>query len=658
MTLKTKLQVALLLVAALCIIFTGWQSFRFSRSTIEAITFARLTSIRETKKQQIESYFHRIRNQIVTLAEDRMTIDATKEFIRSAHTLDDLGSAEYAQSRARYHPVFQNFARRFGYNDILLADAEQGEIMYSVAGHSDFGTNLTSGPYSRCNIAAAFARANALTGKEAASLVDFAPYAPVGSLPAAFIASPVFDGAKRIGVLLFQMSIHEINSVMTSESKWEEEGLGKTGETYIVGADYTMRTDSRFFLQDSASYFKRLRQVGADSAVLARIRSRSTSILTQRAETDATRDALNGRTDTRMIDDYRGIPVLSSYTPLQIPDVQWVMLAEIDAHEALAPVFALRERLIFVGLILLLLAGAIGFLLSLTISRPLNALTAATEQFGKGDLFHRAAELSRDEIGVLARTFNTMADSMKDSTERLRTEITERRRAEEELRASREELRSLSTHLQSVREDERRGIAREIHDELGQALSTLKLDLALMKEDLHASPDEAEKRMSSMSQVCDTTIKSVKRIITELRPRLLDDLGLTAAIEWQAEDFQLRTGIACSLSITPEEIRLDAERSTAIFRIFQETLTNIARHSGATKIAIRLQLDDAGVTLRVSDNGKGISEQQIHDSRSFGLLGIRERTHYWGGTVVIKGAHTRGTTVSVFLPGTFPQERA
>ena len=131
---------------------------------------------------------------------------------------------------------------------------------------------------------------------------------------------------------------------------------------------------------------------------------------------------------------------------------------------------------------------------------------------------------------------------MSENTEHLRREINDRIHAEDELRTSREELRSLSTHLQSVREEERQGVAREIHDELGQALSTLKLDLALMKEELYQSPMEAEKRMSSMSGVCDTTIKSVRRIITQLRPRLLDDLGLTAAIEWQAEEFQQRTG--------------------------------------------------------------------------------------------------------------------
>lgn len=663
--LKTKLQAALLLVATLCILLTGWQSFNYSRDAIEAITFARLTGIRETKKQQIESYVNQIRNQIVTLAEDRTTIEAAGKFITGAVRAFPKGSRAtpgrrqqpdgYADARARYHPVFWNYALRFRYGDILLADAETGEVVYSAAGHRDVGSSVRE---PRSNIARAFAEASLGTEGGSSHLVDFAPCPAADSLPAAFIASPVYDGRRRVAVLLFELSIRDINGVMTSGARWEEEGLGKTGETYIVGDDFMMRNDSRFFVEDSSLYLRRLRRLGTDEPTLARIRSRSTTVLIQQAKTEATVDALLGNTDTRLIDDYRGMPVLSSYTPLNVAGVRWVILAEIDAHEALAPVAALRERLIVAGLALLLLASAVGFALSRRISHPLVALTAATERFGRGDPYIRVPDSSPDEMGLLARTFNRMAEGMSENTERLQREITERSRAEEELRRSREELRNLSTHLQSVREEERQGLAREIHDELGQAISSLKLELALMREELDQTPAEAARRIASMSEVCDTTIRAVRRIITQLRPRLLDDLGLTAAMEWQVEEFQHRTDIRCSLRITPEEVTLDPARSTAIFRILQETLTNIARHSGATAVSVQLRLEKAGVTLDVVDNGRGISEEQIHDSRSFGVLGIRERAHYWGGTVTIKGQPAQGTLVSVFLPGDFTQEHA
>ncbi len=673
MNLKQRLQIALLFVALLCILLTGWESFHYSRDTIEAITFARLTGIRETKKRQIESYFHQIRNHIVTLAEDRATcqaviafrkcfptpvtapmpgmIGSTVEPFRAGSTaMRGAETDAYVRARAAYHPAFARFARRFRYSDLLLADAATGDILYAVSGHRSLGSSFGSG---RANIARAFALANVANSAEFSCLVDFAPYEAMDSLPAAFVASPVFDGPRRVGVLLFALSIGDINEVMTSGAKWEEEGLGKTGETYIVGDDFTMRNDSRFFVQDSASYFRSIQQTGTHDSTLALIRSHATTILIQQVKTEATTQALLGNTSTRLVRDYRGIEVLSSYTPLNIPGVHWVMLAEIDAQEALSSVASLRERLVFAGLALLLLASAVGFVLARMISRPLVALTSATERFGKGDGFHPVPNTKPDEIGLLTRTFNRMAETMTENTARLQKEIHERTRAELELRTSREELRSLSSHLQSVREEERQGVARDIHDELGQALSALKLDLSLMKEDLHGSATDAERRIVSMSGLCDTTIKAVRRIISQLRPHLLDDLGLTAAIEWQAEEFQQRTGITCSLTIVPAEITLDAPRSTAIFRIFQETLTNVARHSGASAVTVQLRLDNTGIILNVDDNGRGISDLQLHDSRSFGLLGVRERAHYWGGTVSITGEPARGTHVSVFLPGDF-----
>jgi signal transduction histidine kinase len=479
--------------------------------------------------------------------------------------------------------------------------------------------------------------------------VDFAPYEPTAFKPAAFIAAAIHDGPAMRGVLIARLSIDEINNVMTSNSHWQEEGLGRTGETYIVGDDFRMRNDSRFYIQDSALYIGRLRRGGADSTLVKQIQFRSTSILLQEVSTVASREAMNGVTDTRIIDDYRGIRVLSSYTPLAIPDVHWVVLSEMDASEAFHPVFVLRERLIFLTLALLLAAVAAGFAISRTMSDPILSLSKDAEAIGKGDLAHRARIYGEDEIGSLARTFNRMAASIMDKTSRMDAEINERRRAEGRLKDSRERLRNLSAHLQSVREDERRSVAREIHDELGQALTTLKLDLSLLRDDIGPDAARAAKRIASMVGICDATIKSVKRIITELRPRLLDDLGLPAAMEWMAEEFQHRTGITCTLSIVPAEIALDPDRSTALFRIFQETLTNIGRHSGATTIHAILRGAGDVITLEVRDNGKGISDEQVQDARSFGLIGMRERAKYFGGSLAIAGSPQAGTVVTVTL---------
>jgi PAS domain S-box-containing protein len=228
-------------------------------------------------------------------------------------------------------------------------------------------------------------------------------------------------------------------------------------------------------------------------------------------------------------------------------------------------------------------------------------------------------------------------------------DITERRRAEEELERSRQELRDLSSHLQSVREQERTQIAREIHDELGQSLTALKMDLTWMGKRLQDNEALLDKTRS-MAKLIDGTIEVVHRISAELRPGLLDDFGLVAALEWFAKDFQKRSGIACRVRLDVDDLALDKEMSTAIFRIFQETLTNVARHAGAGRVDVRLVAQGDKLLLEVGDDGRGITKKQMNDPRSFGIIGMRERAHAWGGEVHISGNRDRGTTVRLTMP--------
>jgi len=230
------------------------------------------------------------------------------------------------------------------------------------------------------------------------------------------------------------------------------------------------------------------------------------------------------------------------------------------------------------------------------------------------------------------------------------SDITERMLAEEELQSSREQLRNLTVYLESVREQERTNIAREIHDELAQALTALKMDLSWLDNKLPRDQIPLVAKMRSMSDLIDTIIQTVKRISAQLRPGVLDDLGLVAAIEWQAEEFKDRTGINCCVAVDPDDLQVEQDRATAIFRIFQETLTNITRHAHATQVTVDLKKEAETLTLQVADNGTGITEEQIRDSKSFGLIGMRERVHPWGGQVRIKGTPGEGTRVEVDVP--------
>ena len=233
--------------------------------------------------------------------------------------------------------------------------------------------------------------------------------------------------------------------------------------------------------------------------------------------------------------------------------------------------------------------------------------------------------------------------------------ITERKLAEARLRATLEELRMLSGRLVTVEEEERTRIARELHDELGVGLTCLKIDLSRLATIVgsNISADAGSKlddKVRSMVEQVDGTIAAVQRLVTQLRPALLDNLGLVAAIEWQCQDFQKRTGIPCTCVTSADDIAMEPERATALFRICQEALTNTARHAQATAVTIKLESRNDALQLVVADNGVGIPNLKVSDRQSLGLLGMKERAVLLGGEVTIQGDPDKGTTVVAYLP--------
>lgn len=228
--------------------------------------------------------------------------------------------------------------------------------------------------------------------------------------------------------------------------------------------------------------------------------------------------------------------------------------------------------------------------------------------------------------------------------------ISARKQREEELRQSRRQLRELTSYLESAREKERTRIAREIHDELGQALTGMKMELHCCFQKLPKDDQSLVERAKGLLELIDENVCLVQRISSELRPGLLDNLGLAAAIEWQAAQLQERTGLKFAFLSEPEEIVLDQTPSTALFRIFQETCTNITRHANATNVEILLKETPEEVELRISDDGRGITEEEISHPKSFGLMGIKERVLSLGGEVEISGVENQGTTVRVRIP--------
>ncbi|MDH5458377.1 MAG: sensor histidine kinase [Nitrospinota bacterium] len=250
----------------------------------------------------------------------------------------------------------------------------------------------------------------------------------------------------------------------------------------------------------------------------------------------------------------------------------------------------------------------------------------------------------------LERLRATDFQRLKETYDNLENEMEKGLRVVRELEDSQLQLRKLSHSLQSIREDEKTRIAREVHDELGQMLTALKMELFCFEKDLQSNPGCLNEKVESMGGLIDTTINSVRRIATELRPQILDVCGLVDAIKWQARDYQNRTGIRCKLNLAESEVKLNKNLSTSLFRIFQEALTNVARHAKATEIEIALQFEPDDLIMTIQDNGIGIDPEQLHNSDSLGLLGIRERINFWKGRLIINGEPHTGTTLKTYIP--------
>ena len=241
-----------------------------------------------------------------------------------------------------------------------------------------------------------------------------------------------------------------------------------------------------------------------------------------------------------------------------------------------------------------------------------------------------------NEVGQIVERYGVVMD------------VTERTLAELERQRSFDQLRALTARVQNAREEERKRVAREIHDELGQALTAIKIDLSSLVHDFPPESQET-KRIESISNVVDQTIKSIRRISTELRPGILDAMGLIAAVEWAAEEFEARTGTKCRLELQNDNA-IDPDRATAIFRILQETLTNVARHANAACVYVRLFKEGGNIVLEVHDDGRGATEEQLSASGSLGIRGMRERALLLQGELTIRGVPGQGTTVWMRIP--------
>src|SRR6185503_2598969 len=323
-----------------------------------------------------------------------------------------------------------------------------------------------------------------------------------------------------------------------------------------------------------------------------------------------------------------------------IANTPWLVSVEFPQHVVLDTANRFLRWIVIAGSLLIILGIFVAWAMSRSITRPLNKLTGAATSIANGDYSAKVAVERRDEVGKLSRAFNAMIEQVSKAKHGLEQKIVESAEMNEQ-------LRDLSAYLQNVREDERIHIAREMHDELGQVLTGFKMDVSWLRKKLADNKDPVvQEKLENLISVIDDTVKFVWKLASELRPSILDDLGLVPALEWHIQEFEKRYTIKTAFHSHLPDLDLSPVVATGLFRMFQESLTNEARHSNATKVVVDLNMIGDEIHLSISDNGKGFDASQAN-KKTLGLLGMKERAAMIGGNLEISSEPGKGTTINI-----------
>lgn len=567
------------------ILIVGWYSYYISRKSILERTFNQLTSVRVEKSRNLISFFSDREKEVELIANSNKFYKIFEDFSSSNQTKIEL--IEFLKSFLSMNDYYNKIIIINKNNQSLVIDKSNPLTNYVFQ-------NSDTSEESRNSIKVAQS-----VMKENISLYDDYITETDGSI-SFIISQPILYNDEYLGVLLFKIKTSGINSIMLTEG--ELSGLGKTGESYIVGNDSLLRTSSRF---------------------------KKNSIKNILVNTEAVRQALSNHSGSKILRDYRKIEVLSSFAPLNIKNLRWAIVAEIDKEEALQPIYNLRNSIVLLCIILSIFIFGLVYWGSAKLTNPVISLNEAANKISQGDYNIRLERKSNDEIGELITSFNNMAKVLQVQSEQLK----------------KEKLLRISSVL-DAQEKERQRLSRDLHDGLGQMLLATKIKI---EQIVNKEPKKNENNFNEAIELLKNSISEIRTISNDLMPTVLSNFGLKEGIKRLCFDFESNSGIHFDFNCEVfDDTKLESKIQIYIFRIIQELLNNILKHSTAEKASLNINSSDSILNIQISDSGKGFDISQKNSGN--GINNIIERTELLGGDIKFDSEISKGTKVFLKIP--------
>jgi len=589
-----KLIFYFLILNILTVISVGSYSYYRAKDALVKRTFDQLTSLRIEKKNRIERFFeNRILDlNLVSKTDDvRHILTLIEKQDRQLDVTENKVQVEYKKFLEK-HFVAGNY-----YNLFFVATPSGKHRVFPISSEKKHEALTNNSVHDGMIV-----MIKKVNESKEVLIEDFIQEEPMNN-SAIFIGAPVYDTAgSYTGAVVLELNIQVINSIMYENNP--HNGLGNSGESYLVGNDLLMRSTSRF---------------------------QQNSVFKTRVNTEGVKKALTGNTGTEKFTDYRGVQVLSSYSNVNLPGLEWAILTEIDEQEAMIPIMSIRNNILYISVLITLLLFVPVYLAARRISQPIIRLKHAAEKITSGNYDVTVERLdSNDEVDNLVDAFNEMSKKIKEQTENLKLERSMR----------------LSSMLDG-QEMERQRLSRELHDGLGQSILAIRMRLERLEK---AKPERAQEIMGEVQELIADTIKEVRSISNNLMPAVLKDFGLADALKNLCDELNAVADNDITFNPDLERNKISDKVSTYLYRMAQEALNNIIKHSGAARATLTLDSDADHIRMIISDDGKGFQYFEGMRLCGNGISNIKERVHLIGGQVEISSKQDSGTTIRILIP--------